>query len=341
MSILVRAACLTNYLPVARSVGLDPWALLRDAGLVSSCLSDPDLKIPVKSVSLLLERSAALSGVDAFSLLMADSRRVSNLGILGMLMREEPTVRHAMQSVMSYHRIHNEALLQRIEESQGIATIYEEMLLGENCPMRQATELVVAVALKAMRLFLGTNWRARRICFSHAAPLDTTVHRRVLGQTPEFGCDFNGIVCASADLDTPIVSADPVVAQYIRQQMQSGTYNRATVTDEVRQMVVVLMPRGRCTIEEVARLMGITRRTLHRHLQAEGQVFSDLVQAIRSELAVRYIHEKQRSLTDIAHLLGFANLSAFSRWHKTRFGCNAAQRRADAVGSQAVVFRPA
>lgn len=323
MSTLVRAASLTNFVAVARQSGLDPWRLLREAGLPAHALDDPDLRISVDAVRQLLERSAALSGVEAFALLMAEGRRVSNLGVLGMLMREEPTVRHALLSIMAYGRTHNEALFQRIEESKGIATVHADLLLNSPGVARQAVELVVAVAIRTVRFFAGADWRPRRICFTHGAPLDISVHRRVLGRTPEFGCDFNGFVCTSVDLDTPIASADPVVARYIRQEVQSRQQATMTVGDEVRQMVLVLLPRGRCTVDQVARLMGITRRTLHRHLATEGQVFSDLVLTIRRELAARYVQEHTRSLGEIAQLLGFSDLSSFSRWYRQQFGASA------------------
>lgn len=325
MSTLVRAASLTNYVEVARQCGLDPWRLLREAGLPANATEEPDLRVSVESVRLLLERSAALSGVEAFALLMAEGRRVSNLGVLGMLMREEPTVRHALLSIVAYGRTHNEALFQRIEESQGIAAVHADLLLNSGGVAHQAIELVVAVAIKTVRFFVGADWRPRRICFVHGAPVDVSVHRRVLGQTPEFGSDFNGFVCTSTDLDTPIASADPVVASYIRHDLQSRQQATLSVADEVRQIVLVLLPRGRCTVDQVARLMGITRRTLHRHLAAEGQVFSELVLTVRRELAARYVMERSRSLGEIAQLLGFADLSSFSRWHRQQFGAAASR----------------
>ena len=81
-----------------------------------------------------------MSATEPFALLMAEGRRVSNLGVLGMLMREEPTVRHALQSIMAYGRTHNEALFQRIEESQGIAAVHADLLLNSPGVARQAIE---------------------------------------------------------------------------------------------------------------------------------------------------------------------------------------------------------
>lgn len=327
MTTLVRAASLTHYQDVARQCGLDPWPMMREAGVPANALDEPDLRVSVDAVRDLLERSAALSGVEAFALLMAEGRRVSNLGVLGMLMREEPTVRHALLSIMAYGRTHNEALFQRIEESHGIAAVHADLLFNSPGAAHQAIELVVAVALKTVRFFVGADWRPRRICFMHGAPVDVSVHRRVLGLTPEFGSDFNGFVCTSADLDTPIASADPVVASYIRQEVQSRQQATLRVTDEVRQIVLVLLPRGRCTVDQVARLMGITRRTLHRHLAAEGQVFSDLVLTVQRELAARFVRDRSRSLGEIAQLLGFADHSSFSRWHRRQFGASASGRQ--------------
>lgn len=332
MTHLVRAAALTHYPDVARASGLDPWRMLSDVGLPRACLDNPELRISGEAVRELLERSAAVSGVEAFGLLMAEGRRMSNLGALGLLSREEPTLRLALLSFQRFSRVHNESLRQRIEEADGIATIHEDLLFDGGGACRQANELVVAVAMRLMRVFLGNDWRARLICFTHPEPAHNAVHRRVLGQTPEFRHDFNGIVCSSSDLDTPIASADPVVADYIRRQLQIDARAAPRVADEVRQMALVLLPQGRCTIEQVARFMGIHRRTLHRKLAAEGHTFVALVQALRAELAQRYVADRQRPLTEVSQLLGFADLSSFSRWHRTTFAATALGSRTRSSG---------
>ncbi len=93
---LIRSASLTNFAEVARKVGLDPGRMLSEFGLPRHCLRDPDLKVPVESVRRLLETAAERSGVEAFGLLMAETRQLSNLGPVGLLVREQPTVRLAV-----------------------------------------------------------------------------------------------------------------------------------------------------------------------------------------------------------------------------------------------------
>ena len=332
MQRFVRAAALTHYAEVAIAHGLDPWQMVREAGLSSTCLDDPNLRLPIERVTYLLETSAARSGVEAFGLLMVEGRRISNLGLLGLLTREEASLRLALQSSQRYGNLHNQSLVQRLEESGGMATIYEDLLTSEAGYTRQGVEMVVGVMMRMIKLLLGADWQARRICFSHPEPLDSTVHRRVLGQTPEFHCEFNGIVCTSADLDTPIASADPAMSELLRKQLRLDGVAQTSVADEVREMIMLLLPRGRCTAEQIAQLMGVTRRTLHRRLDAEGQSYFAMLQTIRLELCKSYVAEVRRPLRDVAQMLGFGELSSFSRWHRQSFGSSAeAMRRQAAV----------
>lgn len=327
MTRLVRAAALTHYREVAQSVGLDPWQMVRQAGLPRTCLEQPDLKIPSDAVRELLENSASLSGVEGFGLLMVEGRRMSNLGLLGILTREEPTVRHVLASFARHGRLHNESLVQRVEEDQGIAIIYEELLTERPGGTRQAMEVVVGVLIRLLKVFLGADWAPRRISFTHAVPADASVHRRVLGRMPEFGASFNGIVCLSQDLDTPIASADPVVADYLHRQLEAAASALDSVAEDVRQTIVLLLPSGRCTSDQVAQLMGINRRTLNRRLQQEGVSYLDLLDDIRRMLAQRYVRDRKRALNDVAHLLGFGQASSFSRWYREAFGHSADEER--------------
>jgi AraC-like DNA-binding protein len=93
--------------------------------------------------------------------------------------------------------------------------------------------------------------------------------------------------------------------------------------EKVRQLVWALLPTGRCSLEVVAQHLGMDRRTLHRHLQRDGQSFSEILDDVRCDLAIRYLTQQDRPFKDLAELLGFSELSAFSRWFTRRYGCTA------------------
>ena len=109
--------------------------------------------------------------------------------------------------------------------------------------------------------------------------------------------------------------------------------------DKVRQLVWALLPTGRCSLEIVAQHLGIDRRTLHRHLQRDGQSFSEILDDVRCDLAIRYLTQHDRPFKELAELLGFSELSAFSRWFTRRYGCTATswRRRGQQQGTVALV----
>ena len=328
---LIRSASLTNFADVARKVRLDPARLLREFGISPRALADPEIKVPIDSVRALLEAAAERSGVEAFGLMMAETRQLSNLGPAGLLIREQPTLRLAVEALARYSRKLNEALFFTLEESGSVVVLREELIVGHGGSVRQSTELALGVAFRTLRFFLGPDWKPLRVCFAHDAPRDRSVHERVFGRNVEFGDDFNGIVCARRDLDVPNPNADPAMARYARQLLESGdAHEPSEVAGEVRHQVMSLLPTGSCTIEVVAQHLAIDRRTLHRRLSREGQTFSDIVDAVRRELAKRYVKDAHRSLAEVSILLGFAAPSGFSRWYRRQFGDRPSDRPSEA-----------
>jgi AraC-like DNA-binding protein len=329
MVALIRSASLTHYAEVARRARLDPFRMLSEFGLPQSCLNEPDLMIPLDAVRRLLEASADRSRVESFGLQMAEARRLSNLGPLGLLIREQPTMRLAIEALAHYSNRLNEALFLTIEEGHDVVVLREELIVGGEGSVRQSTELAIGVAFRMLRAFLGPEWRPRRVCFAHDAPADRSVHERVFGRNVEFGHDFNGIVCARADLEVPNPDADPEVARLARQMLEANAAVKVPdMVTRVRELVVMLLGTGTCTIDRIAQHMGIDRRTIHRRLAREGETFSGLVEAVRRELAERYVREHHRSLAEVSALLGFAAPSGFSRWYRQRFRAKPSERRA-------------
>ena len=325
----IRSASLTNFAEVARSVGLDAERLLKELGLPRQALAEPDLMVPIDSVRQLLVLAAQRSGVDGFGLLMAEARRLSNLGPLGLLMREQPTLRAAVECYAQYARKLNEALFLTLEESGDAFVLREELIMGRGGSVRQSTELAIGVSFQMLRAFLGPQWRPRRICFAHHAPADLSVHERVFGRNVvAFGQVFNGIVCARRDLEMPNPQADPDMARFARKLLEGGPAKAdAKLAAYVRQFIVMQLGSGRCTIDQAAAHLRIDRRTVHRRLAREGETFTSIVDDVRRELATRYIREGARSLAEISGLLGFAAQSGFSRWYRRTFGRPASHER--------------
>lgn len=320
MNRLVRSASLTHFADVAARHGLDAHALVAEAGLPATCLSNPDLKIDAQVTLSLIERAAALAQQPAFGLLMGERRRMSNIGPLAVALRDEPTLQHVMDVLVSHIRLHNEALRIQIEPYGSVVVIRLDILTDQGRCFRQGTELALLVTLQNISLFMGSNWQPRMVCFAHAPPVSMAEHRRIFGVPIEFSHDFNGIVCDQADLHAPNPSADPVMARYAEQFLQSLYGKPHSFADQVRELVLLLLPLGRCSADAVAQHLGCDRRTVNRRLTSEGLSFLRLVDAHRRNMARQYVEGGDLTLANIAGQLGFSSRSALSRWYRQQFG---------------------
>ncbi|SDU31544.1 AraC-type DNA-binding protein [Pseudomonas pohangensis] len=322
MVMLIRSASLTGFAEVARSLGLDPLQQLREVDISPASLQQVDLKIPAMAVVRLLESAATATGAEDFGLRMARTRQPSNLGPLALLLREEPTLRKALEALQSYLSVHTDALSLSLEEANGVALIREVHASFGNLSARQVTELSLAVTHGFLKSLLGQTWLPLAIHFRHPAPRDESTHRRVFGVPLQFNSELDGIVCRSSDLDTPMPSADPVIARYVHHYLDSlKQQSRVALVDQVQQLIGLQLSGGRCSVERLAQQLGRDRRTLHRQLQLQGESYSSLLAKVRSEQALRLLHNQQRALGEIAGLLGFSSLSVFSYWFEQRFGC--------------------
>ncbi|QBY49868.1 AraC family transcriptional regulator [Cupriavidus oxalaticus] len=328
MSYYLRSASLTNYVEVARAVGLDPHQQMRAAKISRDVLLDPDIRIPAALVGRLLDASARAAQVDDFGLRMAELRQFSNLGPLAFVVREQPTLRRALESMVRYMGLQNESLAMRLEESEGLVIIRLQVLSEESGVLRQATDLAVGVMFRMLSLFLGTSWRPRSICFTHPAPASVATCMRVFGIDPLFNQDFDGIVCAAADLEAPLPSYDPAMAGQVKRYLGSLLAQaNATAPDKVRKLVYVLLPTGMCSVDRVAQHLGVDRRTIHRRLARDQTSYSEILNQVRAGLVVGYIENPDRPLSEVATLLGFTSLSTFSRWFSGEFGCSVSKWR--------------
>ena len=199
---------------------------------------------------------------------------------------------------MHHIHVHNEAVAVQVAEHGGLVVIRTELSVrraraaapGDRTGGRRHLPRAADAAGRAAG---SRGWCASRT--PRRASL--AVHRRVLGPAVEFGHEFNGIVCNAADLDAPNPGADPVMARYSQKLLQPALAHSARFGDRVRQLIVLLLPRGLCRVEVVAQHLGVDRRTVHRKLQAEGTSFSALLEAERRELA-RALHRRHRPAAD-------------------------------------------
>jgi AraC-like DNA-binding protein len=327
---LVRVASLSGYFETMASLGADPRPLLREQGLSGDLLVNPDQHIPALSAIRLLERSATATGCSTLGLRMSEGRSLANLGAASLLVAHQPTLRAAFESLREFRARINPTLVVAIEEGGGQAILREDFTLDQPEPWSQSTDLALGVFAKICISVLGDNWQPQLVCFTHQAPppSELPIYSRIFRCRPQFDSEFNGIVLAASDLDRPNRAADPELARHARQLLVSALHPEVrTRTEDTEQTIRLLLPSARASIQLCAAAMGTTVRTLQRELEAEGTSFSTLLHRIRQQLATQYLANPRMRITDIAGMLGYSTIGAFTRWHGQAFGHSPRQAR--------------
>lgn len=316
----MRAATLTGYIEVAHSVGLDGERLLRENGIPPAALQDPENRLPADAVVRIFERSAEQSGEEAFGLLLAEARSFASLGPLSLLLERLPNVRAMVLASIEMQAQLNDIMTISLEEDGETGLICFELL-----PAYWSMQLfdhVVGMAHRTLTAASGNRWRPEFVHLMRTPPADPTPWRRMFGGAIEFDATFNGLSSPKADMLLTNPLADETMAQHARRLLKlvpivSG---EETASDRVRRQIGVLMPRGRATLGQVARRLGLSPRSLQRHLDEEGHAFGALLDEVRRELARAYLGQTDRPITAVAGLLGYATPSSFTRWFAGEFG---------------------
>jgi AraC-like DNA-binding protein len=329
MADLIRSGSLTHYAEVARSVGLDPRDMLRQARLPLRCLDQPDLRIPVSGVRRLLTASAIASGVEDFSLRLAARGDLSPLGPIAFAIREQTTLGAVIEALSRYIHIQDEAMRLEIEYRDDLVMIVMFLRGGPQRATRQSTELALARIHRAIHLLFGDSWQPLEVHFIHSPPHWRGPYRQFFGCNVRFDSDFDAILCRASDMNLPMPKPDPLIASYLQSRAQEIDVRSQGWDDKVRELVRSLLSGGNCSIEHVAQHLGCDRRTIHRHLAESSTTFSAILDAERADIATRLIEDGNRPLKEITGLLGFSAQSALARWFRGKFHCSIREWRGD------------
>lgn len=316
----MRAVNLLNYIEVSRFLGVEPYAMLREAKIAPSAIADPETWIAATSIVELYEETAKRAGCLHFGLLMAECRSFDTLGPVSLLLQQQTTARSIVEALAQYERQISDIVLLALEDDGETALISVDFV--PKYGQRQTVEATVAVVYRSLNELMVGRWRPERIHFRHFAPPDLAAHRRIFRCPVEFDSDFDGISCSSESLDLTNACGSPGLAVHAERflDMLAVQRPRGSATNSTRHTINLLLSHSHATMDKAADNLGLHPRALQRLLEKEGTSFVALLNETRREMALRYLITSDHSLGQISNLLGYSSPSSFSRWFVGEFG---------------------
>jgi AraC-like DNA-binding protein len=274
--------------------------------------------VPVRILHQLLEGVIEVTGDQDWGLKAAREWAPGDGGALDHALISASTVHAAIEAAARYVRLLTDSLEIRLLTVGPEAFLRHEHLVSMP---RAAQDFESGVIYRGFHCVWASGANANaRVLMEHPAPADITEYARTFDPFPiEFGAPFSGFAFDAACLDAPLVSADPglhrVVCNHADLMLEALSRARQ-FTRKVRQALAGELDGGTPSIARVASHMGMSSRTLERKLEREGAKFSELLEEMRRELAIRYVGNQRLELTEIACLLGFSQAACFSRAFK-------------------------
>ena len=142
-------------------------------------------------------------------------------------------------------------------------------------------------------------------------------------------------------LAEPETRLSPPQLQRLWQLIEARLLPSLSFSVQVRPLIAEQLARGRVRVEAVAEQLNMSRHTLYKKLKQENLTFAVLLEDLRRERALAYLQDRSKPLVEIAELLGFSELSAFSRAFKRWTGASPAKYRSSAELARAAQPSPA
>lgn len=158
------------------------------------------------------------------------------------------------------------------------------------------------------------------VMFRAPVPENTEGYRALFGCEPVFGQVCNGIRFARSYLTCPIVQTEDTLRQFLR----TAPYQLSVMDNERTDSTVARMraligndfSREFPGIDDMARALNVSVRTLRRRLAAEGTTFQAFKDQTRVQAAINYLNHPELKINAVSALLGFDEPSAFHRSFK-------------------------
>jgi AraC-like DNA-binding protein len=252
------------------------------------------------------------------------------LGLLYDVMASSQTLGDALKRVARYSQTTNEALVVRYREGNRLIIDLSYSGVPRHSDRHQIEFCMFAV-IRICRVLTGRNLVPQHFSIAHHRSGNTAEMARFVGTKVKFDADTDEFALDADARELPLIHADSYLNDLLLRHGEAALADRrgekSQLRTRVENAISSLLPHGRVVVDDIARSLGMSTRTLARKLSNEGLNFTEVLQQLRRDLAVRYLDDPKLHISKIAWLLGFNDVSAFTHAFKRWTGKTPSQMR--------------
>jgi AraC-like DNA-binding protein len=328
----VSATTLRLFVEAAERIGIDSGALLSANEIETSSLEDSELRIPLSVYEATFLTAQHLSSDAAIGLHAGEHVHAHAVNLLGYLMLSSATLLDGLHRVARYQSLITNSPWLEIEESSNEVRVRVDSKSLDPAVREIHAEYLLAMILAVMRWVSEAEIRPLESHYAHAPRTGVAEYERVMNAGVRFHCDANQMIFGHETLTLPSMHHDRAM-EHLHENLAKWLLEQRrdrSVRAEVQRMLVQHLEDGVVEIENVARHLGMSVRSLQRRLREEGTSFRKVLDRLRRELAREHLEHLDTPLAEVAYLTGFSEVSAFTRATRRWFGRTPSRIRRDA-----------
>jgi len=304
--------------------------LFAQARIEPSRLDRVDERFEMAEFAALQERAIALTGDPALGLHMGEQTSESALDSIAYLVGHAPTLRDAIRVAAQFGSLVLEGSQVTMRESAEALAIHYSFARTTPVSDRMHAEFVATGLLRLARQLAGPRQMPRAVSFEHDRPPYHKEYTRLFGGSERFGQPSTFIAFDRAIADRGQLHQSPELYSVVRAEAERKLDQIERGVGPVERLHQYLLARPVSRIPDIvtaARDLGVSERSLRRHLASESTSYREIVRTVLEASARRMLREPARSIKETAVALGFVDARSFHRAFKAWTGLTPKQYR--------------
>jgi AraC-like DNA-binding protein len=314
--------------------GFELAPLLARAGLTRQQVDDDHARISVRSQIRLIELAADAMQDELLGFHLARDFELREMGLLYYVLASSEKLGDSLHRAVRYSTIANEGIVLRFRDEADAAMTFTYVGVDRHSDRHQIEFWLTSLA-RICRELTGRHLIPTHAKVVHEREKGTAELNTFFGCEVAFGADVDEVIFSGNVKDLSVVSGDPylneLLIKYCEDAISGRHGSRGTLRSDLENEIVQLLPHGKTQMGEIARRLGMSKRTLARRLSSEGLTFAGILADLRVDLAKRHLTDEDLAISQIAWLLGYQEVSAFTHAFKRRTGKTPKEVRSERV----------
>ena len=316
-----------------RKEGADVEALLRQAHLTPREIKNKDIQLGVQNQIKFVDLIANATNDPLLGLRLADSFDLREIGLLYYVLASAETLLGSLLRVARYSDVANEGIDLEVNNGNLLRVRLHYSGIARHSDVHQI-EFWMASVVRICRTVIGTNLKPIEVRIMHDRREQVPEMETLLGCIVKTGANVDEIIFSRKSGEYPVVTADPYLNQlcvrFCEETLTRLGRKTSPLKVKIENAIASLLPHGEMHFDAIAAQLGMSVRTLARRIASEGHSFSKILDGLRLALARRYLAESDMSISEIAWLLGYSEVSSFTHAFHRWTGTNPRAERAKA-----------